>query len=114
MLSFIAQSAEPVAEAVTAWQALVAFIAPIIIGLITNDETKTRIKKALPVVISIGTWGITYLGNTDMGAELLVLMPVLWGGIQMMYELYSAAVAIFKGSDASVNDVLMPTRALIR
>lgn len=114
MLSFIAQSVEPVAEAITAWQALVAFIAPIVIGLVTNDQTRTRIKKALPVVVSIGTWGITYLANTDMGAELLVLIPVLWGGIQMMYELYSAIVAIFKGSDASVNEVLAPTRALLR
>lgn len=115
MLSFIAQTAaDPVADAIGIWQALVAFLAPIVIGLITNEETRTRIKKLLPVVISVGTWAITYLGSTDLGAEVLILIPVLWGGILMVYEFYSGIVAIFKGSESSVNEILAPTRALIK
>lgn len=114
MLSLIAQSTSPVVEAIGAWQTAVAFIAPIVIGFITNEDTRSRIKKALPVVVSFGTWAITYMGNTELGTELLVLIPVLWAGIQMVYEFYSGLVAIFRGGDASINDVLAPSVALIK
>lgn len=115
MLSFIAQEVvDPVADAISMWQTLVAFIAPILIGLITGEQTRERVKKLIPVIVSVGTWGITYLGNTDLGAEILILIPVLWGGILMVYQFYSGIVALFRGSDASVNDVLAPNVALIK
>ena len=105
---------DDITQAVEIWHMLVAFAAPILIGFITNEQTRERIKKVLPVIVSAGTWAITYFGGTELGAEVLVLAPSLYAAILMVYEFYSSVVSIVKGSDSSVNDVLAPNRALIR
>lgn len=105
---------DSITQAIEMWHALVALLAPLLIGLITNEQTRGRIKKLLPVIVSAGTWAITYFGGTELGAEVLVLVPSLYGAILMAYEFYGGVVSIVKGQESSVNDVLMPQRALLR
>ena len=108
------EATDSVAQVVELWHMLVAVISPLVIGLITNEQTRDAIKRFLPLVASGGAALITEIGSTDIGAEVIVLVPVLWAGIEFMYRFYSGVVAIVKRKDATVNEVLAPQVALIK
>lgn len=115
MFAVIAQTApDAVAEVIELWHLVVGLVAPLIIGTITNAETRDRIRKFLPILISVGASAITWVSKTDVGYEIIALVPTMWVIIKMAYETWSTLVSIVRRDDMSINDVLFPESAVIK
>lgn len=115
---FIAQEiadSDSVTQIIELWHALVAVAAPFLIGLITNKETREKIKRGLPTATALGVTLITkFLTNTDAGLEIVLLFPAVWGAVLGGYEGFNAVLtAVTRSEGKSINDLLAPARKLV-
>lgn len=88
------------------WHALVAILSPVLLGLVTNENARKAVKKALPVVTATGVTAITAFVNSDLGAEVLVILPIIAAAIHYAYQAYGLVVSLIKSGDLSLNDIL--------
>ena len=97
------------------WQPYVAFVSPLLLGLITSEQTRDAIKRALPVLVAALLGIVSILAEDGMTwGQLVFRIPALWVFIESGYRVSSGAVSLVKREDLSINDVLLKATGLIR
>lgn len=108
-------AADLIRTVVGTWQPAAALAAPLLLGLITSEQTRLKVKMALPVVVAATLAVVGVLSQDGMTWRTLPLsVPVLWGIVEAAYRTLSGIVSVAQGRDASINDVLVPTAGIIK
>jgi hypothetical protein len=109
-------SVMPIVEGlVGTWTAYAAFLSPILLGLITSDETRQKIKAGLPLVVAAVLAIIGALTEEGMTVPLLLArVPALWIVVESGYRGMSLLTSAVTNKDLSINDVLMKTKGLVK
>jgi len=97
------------------WQPVVAALAPILLGLVTSDETRRQIKAGLPVLVAGVLGVISILAEDGMTVEGLIFqVPALWLLTEASFRGLSGLAAVVKRDDIDLNQILMPHRGIIK
>jgi hypothetical protein len=97
------------------WQPIAAAVAPIVLGLITSDTTRQRVKQGLPVLVAAALTIVSVLTEQGMTWSVLVTrVPALWLIIESAYRAFSLATAVATNTDRSLNTALFPSKGLVR
>ncbi len=99
------------------WQPYVAFVSPVLLGLITSEKTRDAIKRALPVFVAALLGVISILSEDGMTwAGLVFRVPALWVFIESGYRSLSGVATLLsrERENISINDVLGKSFGLIR
>ena len=109
------ESGEIVQDLIGTWQPYVAFVAPIFLGLITSEDTRAKIKQALPILVAAVLGVISILTEDGMTWRTLVFrIPALFVAIETGYRTLSGVASAVRREDISVNDVLGKSFGLVK
>jgi hypothetical protein len=109
-------SVMPIVEGLVGqWTAYAAFLSPILLGLITSENTRSKIKQGLPLVVAAVLAVIRALTEEGMTIPLLLAqVPALWLVCESGYRGMSLMASAVSNKDLSINDVLMKTKGLVK
>lgn len=117
MLAQITDPALPglIEQLVGSWTPYVAFVAPIFLGLLTSEQSRDAVKRALPVLTAAVISVASILSEDGMTWRTLIFRtPALWVVIESSFRVLSGVVSVVRNEDLSVNDVLVRSKGLIK
>jgi hypothetical protein len=97
------------------WQPIVAALSPVLLGLITSEATRSKVKAGLPLVVAAVLAVVSALTEDGMTISLFMArIPALWVTIEAAYRAMSLLTTTVTNSDKSINDILAPAKGLVK